>query len=286
MNTRVLLNLSLLALLVLLALLAWFRPGQTPPAPPATLALFEAANVSRITVERAGRDAIAFEKAEGQWRMTAPLQTGADTFAIDSLLAIATTTGHAQFNAGDVDLRNFMLDAPPVTVRFDDRVVHFGDVEPLSGRRYVLTAGVVYLIDDHLFQRLTGEPVGLVSRSLLPPAAVIEAIALPAQRIARDDSGEWTVTPPAENVSQDDVVALIDEWRHAQAIRVSLVDASPSEGTVEVQLAGSPAPWRFELQRVAHDRFLVRRDLGLRYQFTEHQFERLTTPAARASGGE
>lgn len=281
MNKRTVLNIALLIFLAGLVLIARYQPGQSPPAVAPALELFDAGNVARIDVIRTGKDTVALEKSGAQWRMTAPLQVPADRFLVDTLLGMAKATAHAQFAAGGVSLGDFRLDAPRLTVRLDDVEVAFGDTEPLSGRRYVMVGATVYLIDDTLFHQLTGGTHTFVARQLLPADSRIESLILPAHTITRSDGGDWVVTPEQPDLSQDDVVALIDEWLRAQAIRVGPAEMEDAGASVTVQLAGAPAPLRFAL--LAHDAewLLVRPDLGIRYHFTEHQFARLTTLASR-----
>ncbi len=286
MNQRTLLNLGLLVLLAGLALIAWYRPGQPPPTVAAKLNLFDAKAIARIDVLRAGKDTVSLVKAGDEWRMMAPLQAPADRFLVDTLLGMTKATSYAQFDAGSVQRGDFRLDAPPLTVRFDDVEIAFGDTETLSGHRYVMAGKTIYLVDDAVFHRLTGGAHTFVSRLLLPPDSRIESLALPGHAIARGADGRWVVTPEQPGISSDDVVALVDEWSHAQAIRISLADSVATDRSVTVRLKGETSPWRFGLLRHESEWLLVRPDLGIQYHFTENQYARLTTLTSGPPHGE
>lgn len=278
MNKRVLLNLSLVLLLAALGAVAWLRPGQPPATPPATLGVFDAGSIERIEIARADADRVVIEKSGDQWQLTAPLRVPADKFLVDSLLGLATATVHARFAADTVELAQFMLDRPRIIARFDEREISFGETDALSGRRYILSDDIVYLIDDTVFRLISGDPVTLMSRQLLPADAQIDALVLPEHRVSRGENQQWTVSPPVENLSQDDAIAWIDEWRRAQAIRVSLAGPPAGSRSAEVLIAGAAAPLRFELVQTDSEWLLIRRDLGVRYHFTENQFRRLVAP--------
>lgn len=275
MNARVWLN---AVLLVIVAALAWFalrgapEPSADAGAPVASLT---AAAVTRIGIERDGHAAVALERVNNRWLLSAPLAMPADEFRVHALLGLLGARSQSGFRAAGNDLGEYGLEPPRALLRFDELTIAVGDTEPLSGRRYVLGDDQVHLIEDRWFSQIFGAPQAWADPSLLPEGAKPVRIVLPgATWLLRD--GRWQRDPPDPGLSADAGPELADAWRLARAVAVRARDpALPWRERVEVELADPPARIVFELARTADALLLGRADLGLQYRFLARQGDAL-----------
>jgi hypothetical protein len=84
---RTRLNLALMAVAAGLGGAVFFAQKAQPPGPPLTP--YAADAVMRVALEHPGKPAIALEKQEGGWRITAPVQAAADEFEVNALIGLA-----------------------------------------------------------------------------------------------------------------------------------------------------------------------------------------------------
>ena len=276
MNKRVLLNVMLAGLLIALGLIAYFQPGREQTVVQPELTSLKHDDIQKIKIVRAGKETIILEKSGHDWRLTEPLQITADDFLVDSILGLAMASSFAQIEATGTELAKFGLSAPRVTVWLNDTEIVFGDTEPISGRRYVRVGSTVHLIPDSHYFRLNGNLYSFVARNVLPPAGRIQTIRLAGQTISRLPDGGWQLSPEQQGISQDAIVAFVDEWRRARAISVSGSDNRKTTASIEIELENNKEPMHFELSHQDNDWLLVRPVLGVQYHFTENQFKRLT----------
>lgn len=278
MNQRLAINLALAGAIIVLALVVILEPGKeaTPDLPKITALNPE--HVMRITVERAGRDTLVFEKqADASWRMTQPLILRANDFRVSALARAAQTGSHAHFPQTGRDLKQFELDAPKIKLTLNDQIIEFGGVNPLDNRRYVRVADTVHLIGDDVFFRLNGEAAGYISSALIPEhTQELSEIKLPGKTMSRDaSSGKWTVAPPVADLTPDDINTFLDEWRHAQALQVSAYNGTPSGEQVTLSFSSTTPPLIYDVLGKDGDLILGRKDAGVQYQLTAEARQKL-----------
>ncbi len=285
MNQRLILNLSLAVIIIVLALLVIFEPGKDKaPELPKLTSLAED-KIQHVTIERVGRDTLVFDKQADGWRITQPLQLRANEFRVTGVAHAAQTPSHARFPQAGRDLKQYELDAPKIKLTLDGQLIEFGGVNPLDNRRYVRVGDTIHLVADDIFLRANGDAAGFVSTALVPEHELeISEIKLPQMTVQKDkDSGKWAVTPPVANLSTDDIVKFVDEWRHAQALQVSAYNGTPSGEHVTLSFSGTTPPLSFDLMSKNDDLILGRKDAGVMYQFTAEIKKRMFTlkpPAA------
>lgn len=268
MSSRMLLNLALLAAVAVLALVAWFEPGKERPAEPPPITALDKDQVQRIRIERRDKDTVILIRDGGHWRMERPIRAPAAEFRVDAILRLARETSHARFPVADGELAKFKLEKPMVRLFLDQVEIDFGTTEPIDGRRYVRVGDTVHLITDaYYYHHLTADAPDLVSTRLLPPDARPVEIVLPGLVLQRGDDDTWKLTPERDDVSADDIHALVDEWRRARALWVERDegDGEP-QGRIRVRIEGSEAPIEFQITGREPDLVLTRKDLGLRYR--------------------
>lgn len=282
MNTRSLLNWTLLGVAAALAALVYWEPGIERPAELPKLTTLSPAAIEHLVIRPQRGDEIRIDREQGAWMMRAPVVAYANEFRIDALLGVAQADSHAQFDAGGLELDKFRLDPPASVLRLNDVELAFGDSEPLDNRRYVRVGATVHLIDDDYFYRLqAGFPV-FVSNQLLPPQARPAQIRLPDFSVARAD-GQWTLSPAPQQPSMDVLNEFADAWQRAQAVEIDRYQGEPSRARITVSFEGDVAPIEFLLLETEPELVLARADLGLRYHLTAEQAHGLVQPPSAAA---
>jgi hypothetical protein len=289
MNRRLVLNLSLAGAIIVLALVVILEPGKKTPELPKITALTPE-QITRVQIERSGRDTVVLEKQGEQWRITQPLNLRANEFRVSTVLRVAQTGSHAHFDAAGRDLKQFELDAPKVRLHLGEQLIEFGGVNPLDNRRYLRVGDVIHLTGDDSYFRLITDAASFVSTALLPERAQeLSEIRLPDLSVKRGADGKWTVTPPVADLSADDVNKFVDEWRHAQALQVVAYTGTPTGGTATLVIGDGATQFQFDIMADDGDLVLGRKDAGVQYQFTADARKRMLTlklPATAASGSE
>jgi hypothetical protein len=268
MNSRTTINIGLLALVAVLGAVAWLQPGLKPEAAPITLTRLKAADIAKVRIERASTQSSAFEKRGGKWWMTQPISAPVNDIRLEGVLRIAEAKSAREYPAREVDLTKAGLEQPEVTVSFNNEPsLAFGDIEPLNQQRYVRVGDKVFLIDDIAYYNIIGNYTTFIDPSILPGDAAVTALRLPGLTLTHDGKG-WEAEPLPEDFSADLVNALVDSWRHAQAIEIRHHDGEGrTEGTVTIQLAKQEKPLQFEIMSQQPELVLARRDLQLEYHF-------------------
>lgn len=282
MNTRSVLNLTLLGLAAGLAALVYWQPGIERPAGPPKLTTLSPADIAHLVIRPQRGGEIRLDKEQGAWMMRAPIAAYANEFRIDALLGIAQADSHAQFDAGTLELAKFRLDPPATVLRLNDVELAFGDSEPLNNRRYVRNGAAVHLINDDYFYRLQMDFPAFVSNLLLPPQAKPAQIRLPEFSVARAE-GQWRLAPAQQQPSPDALNGFVEEWRGAQAIEIDRYEGGAARGEIMVSFEGDAAPLEFLLLETEPDLVLARADLGLRYHLAAEQALRLMQPPSQAA---
>ncbi len=286
MNPRNLLNLGLLLAVLVLGGLIWFAQQEPPEAEPERLTMLTEADITRIEIRPARRADALLERRGAEWWLAEPFTARADRARVDAAIGLARARSEARYSASAVDARQAGLDEPALVLRIDDTTLELGGTEPLHGRRFVRVGDSVHLIVDRYSYLLQGGVASLVSPQLLPTGARLQAITLPGLRLLQRD-GQWQLAD-GEASSADAVQTLVDEWRHARALRVSRDEGGAAGESVTLRLAGDAPPLRFILQRGEDEVLLVRPDLGLAYHFTPSVAKRLLAlpPVEDAAGGD
>jgi hypothetical protein len=264
------------ALLVVVATLAWLalRPARdTATADTTPVSAAQPTTVTRIAVERPGAPVITLARDDGGWRLATPLAAPADTFRVQTLLALLAAPSRSGFQASGNDLEQFGLDPPKAVLRFDAQVIEVGDTEPVSGRRYLHDPAQdrVHLLEDRWFGQIFGSAAAWVDPRPLPRGARPVRIALPGVVWQRAGAG-WRREPPDPALSADAGVALAESWQRARALSVRALDPDVAwDREVRLTLEGAQGALRFAVGEERGAVLLGRRDLGLQYRFLERQ---------------
>ena len=275
MNSRVILNLVLLLVVAGLILVVYLQPGVEKEAKPPTLLSIGPDDVNRIEIKPASKDAITFAKKGSEWRIVSPLDARANTFRINALLRLTHTPVRKQYDVAPADLAKFKLDKPLGVIQLNDIKIAFGDSESINHYRYVMVDGKVYLTTDSYFQNLQTSLASYVDTRLLAPDSKIAAIELPDMTIKTGDKGEWLVHPEQTDMTVDAPQTLVDEWKEAQALRVSGYQGDTSQGTIKITLEKHTKPLEFQVLERDPELILGRDDIKMRYHISDEQADKL-----------
>jgi len=280
-SNRSLLNLALLLLAVGLFAFSLLEPGHHAPVPPARLVPIAPGEVTRVGIERPDHPAVTLERDGKRWWLRAPFEMPADGFRVEALTRAAALTSDTRIpagegsGAGNADAARFGLSPPRATLVLNRYRLAFGDTEPVSGRRYVLTDEGIYLTDDRFLPQLLTPPASFVYPGPLGPAATPVEIDLPGETL-QFVNGKWALTPERPEVGADALATLVDAWRVARALSVRTYTGDPAAPTpVRVRLLGRGKALRFTLTRNDTEVVLGRPGLRLEYHFPRAAGERL-----------
>lgn len=274
MRNRWLLNLGLALLIAGLIWVVLVKPGrQEPPAVPLTALTPDAIN--EIRLERPGREAAVLVRADGHWRLTAPLKARANRHNVGSLLRLAAAPSEARL-AADGDLKPYGLDPPQTVVRFNNETIALGNLHPLRNQVYARYLGAVHLIPAHR-QAVASYPYNqfLDSRLLEDDLKPI-AFRLPGFVLTLKD-GSWRRDPAIAELSSDRVNDFVRDWQHASALSVERATRTPPLASIEIIVERAGKSERLVVGVVAYKpEFVLRRgDEGLDYHFPEESGQRL-----------
>ncbi|MCF6209491.1 MAG: DUF4340 domain-containing protein [Gammaproteobacteria bacterium] len=273
MNSRNLLNLALAAVVFALGTLIWFSQ-QAPPAPePERLTTLTEADITRIEIRPARHADVVLERRGSEWWLVKPLTARADMARVDAAIGLARARSLAGYATSAMDVQQAGLVSPDLVLRVNDVTLELGGTEPLRGQRFVRLGDRVHLIVDRYSYLLQGGLASLVSPQLLPTGARLQEIVLPGLHLLQRN-GLWQLAD-SEAGSADALQALVDEWRHAHALRVSRRDGDEDGETITLRLAADASPVYFILQRDEDEVLFIRPDLGLAYHFLPAVAERL-----------
>lgn len=180
-----------LVLALVLALLGWaIRHDLAVIRTPPTLAGTGTAEPHLIEITRAGEPTILIERGASGWRMRTPWMVDADAGRVAALLAIRGAPLQRTLPADITDLTALGLDPITLRLRLDTSDYAIGATDPVAHWRYVLSDGLVHLIEDRFHHLLTAPPIDVVSRDLLPrdpkPAfAILEDVPLSGETLGR-----------------------------------------------------------------------------------------------------
>ena len=266
----------LFALVTALSAWVYYRPA-TPVTESYALSELKPPEIARIRLEllaQASTAAVALERNEHGWRLTAPFSARADAFQVERLLAILEARSAARYPA--TDLARYGLDAPQARLTLNDQTFAYGAVNAMTREQYVLTRDAVYAIPLAQRTALPRDANALISRALFAENEVPVRLTGPDFSAALD-RGTWTITPSAGELSADERNAWAEGWRNIMAVQVSRYDGRAAAAHVKVELKDGRTVELGILQREP-ELVLVRSDEGIQYHFRAETAKRLLSP--------
>ncbi len=280
MQSRVLLNLGLLALVVALGLTIFNLRDDSEEYQLTTL---KPDDITAIKIQHRDRY-VVLKKQDDGWRMTRPINIPANNFRVNSLLKLINTTVHASYDISQLNLARYKLDKPRTILRLfngeNDTVIAFGGSNPINRMRYVKTGERMALIDDNFYPLVSSQIGTLISPRLLPDVKGITRLQLPNLLIEKTDNGKSRLTPDNNTLSADDINALIDEWLHVEAFGVHDYMQREQLGDIDISVIrdGAPQTLRFTITDTEPWLILARPELGIEYHLNIEAYDKLIRP--------
>ncbi|MGH8701690.1 MAG: DUF4340 domain-containing protein [Burkholderiales bacterium] len=235
-----------------------------------------------LSIERAGAAPILLNRKQDAWFISAPFAARADTSRVQQLLAIVEARAAHRLPAGDRG--RFGLEQPEARVIVDGEPFSFGVVSEITREQYVMSGDAVYAVHPRYGMALPANAVQIASRQLFGADESPVRIALKDFAVEQRD-GKWTLTPGSGDVSQDDFLRWVDEWRLASALRVELRSSTRSRDEIKVELKNAGG---FTLGVLSREPELVlaRSDETLQYRFRAELAKRLLSPPGSGARSE
>ena len=274
LSQRWLVNLVLVILIAGLIVTATiFERDPVEESTPAISPLSREA-ISTLGIEYGDLD-IDLVRTDSGWRIDAPIRWPANAANLQRILSVLEIEAAPLAQAGDVDLAALGLAQPVARLQFDDTEMHFGAINNIGGRRYLMIDNRIYLMADvHLAFIAQGLP-GLVERSLLPPPFAIQSLTLPGIAIERLQDDSWRSSPAT--YSNEGIRDLVDNWQGLQASRIQAFNLQGSaREVIEVQLQDGRR-LDFLLMATEPELILANPEIDLQYHFLRDFAEQLLT---------
>ncbi len=271
------LNAILAVSVVALGAFFYLKPAQDA-AVEYPLSALKPQEVQSLRIERAGTVPVVLEKKQDAWFISAPFAARADALRVQQLLAIVEARAAHRLPAGD--RRRFGLEQPEARIIVDGQPFSFGMVSDITREQYVMAGDAVYAVHPRFGAALPVNAVQMASRQLFGADEVPVRIALKDFAVEQRD-GKWAAAPGGGDLSQDDLLRWVDEWRLASALRVEPRSAARSQDEIKVQLKNAGG---FTLGVISREPELVlaRSDEKLQYRFGAGLAKRLLSPPTAA----
>jgi hypothetical protein len=270
-SSRNLLNLVLLLMLAGLLALAIYEPGKPDKPIAKAITELDPAAINSVRIERPGQATVVLEKHGEQWRMQEPFVMPANSGRIQQLLRLVQAKSITSYPMSRVDANQLQLDAPSLVLTLNDQTLRFGAITAIGDSRYLQIGNTVHLITDRYSHLARGAASDFVSPALLPESTEINRIDL-LSGVSQQGASQQSVKSQDEGAH-----SLLEEWRHARAMRVSALDktAQPTESVVVNVDADKSV--HFDVLRSESEIILQRPDVGLQYHFSLAAGQRLLT---------
>ena len=272
MQSRLFINLFLFIVVIGLALFLFNTEESEETTKDVLLSDIDPTSVNTIQISRKQTGNIIFKKENDKWLMQSPYQLSANPVRINTMLGLLRAHSYTRFNKEEVELERFMLDAPEVSIQFNEIKIDFGDTSPLGKQRYVLVNDTVHLINDSLYQQLQTPATFFLKGRLLESGSEITAITFPDYSLKKQE-GIWKLEPDT-GISGDDIVSLINAWQQLEAISIQEYENGESSGVIKIEL-DNHAAIEFVIVSQPPQLVLARPELGIQYHISGYDADKL-----------
>ena len=271
------LNALLAVVVVALGAFFYFRPAQDA-AVEYPLSALKPQEATSLRIERAGAAPILLDRKQDAWFISAPFVARADASRVQQLIAIVEARAAHRLPAGD--RRRFGLEQPEARIIVNGQLFSFGMVNDITREQYVMSGDAVYAVHPGYGAALPLGAVQMASRQLFGTDESPGRIALRSFAVEQRD-GRWTLAPGTEDLSQDDFIRWVEEWRLASALRVEPRSATRTRDEIRIQLKNG-AEFTISVLSREPELVLARSDETLQYRFGAELAKRLLSPPAPA----
>ncbi len=265
-------NIALFIGVLALLLVVYFEPGLGPPEV-VKVSMLAPDKVQRVVIQARNQAPIIVQRSAGRWQLVEPVAVAANSFRIESALALLSATSYQQIAVAGHALAKFGLEEPQLRLTLDGMPILLGGQEALNYRRYLLLGDTIHLVMDKNFYLLTGPWPTFVDLQLLSGRAKLSALELPEVGRLEQVEGVWQWAG-AEPLSADLLHLLVERWQQAQAVQVSAYNGGALKRSLQLTFVTGDK-LRFEIVADEHELILARTDLGIQYHLPAEQVQGL-----------
>jgi len=239
MDKRSWLNLVIFVVLIQLGFLIYLSKKVEHATTPDLISL--SAELGRVSFQREGQEPLLLQRQGEKWWLQEPFRAPIDPLRMQALLNISKAKVHSQYPLAGLNLVEFGLQPPHGVLKLGEVELRFGDKSP-SGKRYVSSAGKLYLLDDQHLPLLAANARELVQRRPFDPQLELTLIETPHIRIEKK-AGLWVLSEsgtPALAAEQ-----LAESWHFSLAEAVLPLQTEPQGAWLT--LATEKRQWRYQV---------------------------------------
>lgn len=285
MKKRWLVNLVMLCVVASLVAFLYLRPKQVAEQDTGyDISTYKLAEFNAVSVEFPAKAAVKFDKVDGFWRLSAPINMRADQASVQRILSIIAAKSKDKIT--NPDLEKFGLNNPEFKLKLirdknsqDKNNVEeftFGTHNPVTDEQYVAHRNAVYLLSTNYAEAASTQIIELIDKSPLKPTEKIAGFDFSHLEQWSDTSlnvdladGKWKVSIAAAKPEQNEMNEWLDfSWVHnpAKSVEMYTPDRKITYPYVTIKLAdGSKV--HFDKIQESPDLLLARPDEGLIYNF-------------------
>ena len=271
--TKNTLNLILLAIVIALTAFIYFSEKKNTELERLTDIVPD--SISSIIITRKNNTVTLSKQDNNQWEITQPTLVPANDFRITSLLKLINAPVHNKYSMNEIELNNIGLEATDTGIQFDQQMIYFGVINPITNLRYIRMNDSIYTIEDVYFPLINSHYSTLVSLNLLPSNSQIEKLTLLNQTIEQDENNRWQ---SSIGTSPDNVSKILDRWKNAQAFGVHKYMQRDNLGKIAVTLKSPNNIMRFVVTDKEPWLIIARPDIGLEYHLEIESYAHLIKP--------
>ncbi|MCP3688436.1 MAG: DUF4340 domain-containing protein [Gammaproteobacteria bacterium] len=253
MSKRWLINYVLIVLVVIFTYIGNKYNVQPGYQPGNRISQLKPQDIRQLSIQTADKT-IRLLKSETRWQIEDPIQWYANNIAVERLIGIVNSQTDSRLPGDEIDLSTVGLQFPSAILTLNHTEFVFGITNNIGKRRYIMSEGMVFLIDDRHLPFISQGLSGLLERRLLPPALSVKTIHLGSQILNSEIQANWQSL----------------EAKHIQAYQSS---ATPQQ-KITASL-GNESQIEFYLLSIKPEIVIARTDLGLQYHFGQNSYYQL-----------
>jgi len=244
------------------------------------LTAIDPASINTITIRHNDNHTDIVKRDDKTWGIKKPINIDANNFRINSLLELLNTPVRKKYSVTEINLNSIGLEKTSTTIRFDDTVIAFGDINPATGLRYIKLDSFIYTIEDIVYPLLSSNFSTLVSLNLLPTNSKITKLILQNQSISKNENNFWQSNI---SITADDINTIIDDWKHVQAFGVhKYFERNPEQKTgydeVFIYIKSQEQEIRYLITDIDPWLILARPEIDLEYHLDIKAYQQLIAP--------
>lgn len=282
MKNRWLLNFVMLLIVGGLVAFLYLRPEVMSNTPNHyVISQLKMADFKVIKVEFPARKAVAFEKSDGFWRMTAPYKARADQPSVQRILSIIAAISREKFPAND--LAKYGLNNPELKIQLTSsngvEEFVFGTRNPVTEEQYMAYKDAVYQVQAGYSEAASVQPIELVDKLPLGPAELKQINGFNFSHLEQWEesglnvdivAGNWKVNIAKAKPTQNEMNEWLEfGWKQspAKSVELYIPDRKTAFPSFEVKFKNGKKV-RFDKIQESPELLLARPDEGLIYHFS------------------